>query len=205
MDENTAVQDNSDSRKARHGEYMFIINIIPVLMVKIQLLAQLETLISLPPSAEHVTTPLAGFPPRLRIRQTIFRSEHGFEAIQRLLGVLTSTAALKTSVTGETEENTAAGELNVGDLTLDDATTTAGEGLESQDPTQQIATILRILHACLANHASRRHFDVSRAYERGRNIQSNPFSTVNRRMDFPRTGVLVMLFPLRWRRSRFQS
>jgi hypothetical protein len=60
----------------------------------------------------------------------------------------------------ETEENTAAGELNVGDLTLDDATTTAGEGLESQDPTQQIATILRILHACLANHASRRHFDV---------------------------------------------
>ncbi|GHJ86512.1 hypothetical protein NliqN6_2914 [Naganishia liquefaciens] len=123
------------------------------------LLAQLETLISLPPSAEHVTTPLAGFPPRLRIRQTIFRSEHGFEAIQRLLGVLTSTAALKTSVTGETEENIAAGELNVGDLALDDATATAGEGSESQEPTQQIATILRILHACLANHASRRHFD----------------------------------------------
>ena len=126
-----------------------------------QLLSRLETLISLPSSTEHITTPLSGFTPRLRIRQTIFRTENGFETMRRLLGVLSGTAPVDLSATRETADDTEAGNLPVDQLTLDDADAAAHDERECYDSKQHVERILRILHTCLANHANRRHFEVS--------------------------------------------
>lgn len=75
--------------------------------------------------------------------------------------MLSGTAAVDLSASRETAGNAEAGDLPVEGLTLGDVDVTADIERESYEPTQHVERILRILHACLANHASRRHFEVS--------------------------------------------
>lgn len=80
--------------------------------------------------------------------------------MQRLLGVLSGTVPVDMSTVGEHPEGVGVEDLKVGGLTVDDAETTDDEKAES-GVTRHLGRLLRILHACLANEQSRKHFDVS--------------------------------------------
>ncbi|KAJ9101867.1 hypothetical protein QFC21_003207, partial [Naganishia friedmannii] len=121
------------------------------------LLSQLETLISLPETKDHVTTPLADFPSTLRIRQTIFRTEGGFEVCLRVVRGLSDVKAGHS----EDPQNVAMEGLKLED-SVDVAETS--QDVEGSQQGQVVGTVtalskvLSILHCCLSNERNSTYF-----------------------------------------------
>lgn len=140
----------------------FFFVIFRKLTQRYQQLTRLESLISLPASEDQVTTPLAALPARLRIRQTIFRTEKGFEAMRRVVGSSTGLAFPRSPTSGGPGKNGEAEDLPIVGLKNDESGVVADDKAGCETKTQCLGRVLRILHVCLANEQSRMYFDVSR-------------------------------------------
>lgn len=131
----------------------------------VQSISRLESLISLPVVDGHVTTPLSAYTPNLRIRQTIFRTERGFETLLAVVKII-SGHITEPSTENSLPESSRAEELKVEGLKLEDSEDSSAVPNDAPEPSVDridvLRKVLRVLYACLANERSRAYFDVSR-------------------------------------------
>lgn len=127
-----------------------------------------------------MTTPVSAFTPSLRIRQTIFRIEKGFETIHEvanILGGIHSSSGHASKPKNQVDETEV---LMMEGLKLDESEGYSGTHQDAtKQPVDKVALfgqILHMLHACLANERSRMRFDVSAALRRAERVTlTKPF------------------------------
>ncbi|KAJ9113849.1 hypothetical protein QFC19_000042 [Naganishia cerealis] len=109
------------------------------------LLSQLQQLIRLPETEGHVTTPVADFPSTLRIRQTMFRKEGGFEsflkAVDKVSKLEVETQAHLSDIAPQIE---AVKELKLEDAKDSVQTPEDGEGTQQEQEVSPVFVLSRL-------------------------------------------------------------